>query len=542
MWAKLRAFAGVLCLFVSAAAFADSIDSVSPSQIAFGNVEEFLTLRGTGLYGTESTLVVFDGGLSIEPNSVDPGGREVIVWIPASILFIEGEHSVEVVATDIGGVVRRIGPASFTISSNPNGGGDGPPYIQVPEIVVGEATSTRGGPVDFDVVGTSRNGDVAPVTCDHASGSTFPFGVTLVTCSATDAFGSSFASFTVFVTDTTPPIVTVPADFTSATAVVTFTASAVDAIDGSVPVSCSPASGSTFLAGVTTVRCLAYDSRFNAGYGFFKVTVTNGAPTITVPDDITTPATSAAGAVVSFAATATGGATISCTPASGSTFAIGTTSVACTATNASGSDSASFNVTVYDGAPTLTVPGDITAEATSPAGAAVTFAVSATDAVDGTLTPTCSSSSGSTFPLGTTSVTCSVTDSAGNTVSDSFDVSVVDTTAPQFVLLEASPYALWPPNHKMVDITLTAIVWDAVDAAPVTQIVSVSSDQPINGTGDGDTAPDWAITGALTLQLRAERAGSKDRTYTITVQSVDNSGNVSEKTVEVKVSQSKRRR
>ncbi len=532
----------VLVLCVSLCAFGDTIGSVTPSTIPFGNVEEFLTVRGTGLIGTESTLVVFDGTTSIEPNNVDPAGLEVIVWIPAAILFVEGQHSLEVVATDVGGAIRRIGPGTFTIASNPGGGDDGPPYIQVPEIVIGEATSSSGGPAEYSVVGTSRNGDPAPVVCSPESGSLFLFGLTLVSCTATDAFGSTSGTFSVIITDTTPPAITVPADFSSAGPVVTFTASAVDAIDGIVGVSCTPASGSTFTSGTTTVQCLAYDSRFNATYGFFDVTVTEGAPTIAVPDDISVPATSAAGAVVTFAASATGGATIACTPASGSTFTIGTTTVTCTATNASGSASGSFSVTVVDEGPELTVPADMTVEATSPAGATVTFTVSATDAVDGTITATCAPSSGDMFPLGTTTVSCSATDSAGNVATEAFDVTVVDTTAPQFVLLEASPGVLWPPNHKMVDITLTAVVWDAVDGAPVTQIVSVASDQPVNGTGDGDTAPDWVVTGPLTLQLRAERAGNDDRTYTIRVQAVDEAGNVGEKAVTVKVSQGRRRR
>ncbi|HEX7833136.1 MAG TPA: IPT/TIG domain-containing protein [Thermoanaerobaculia bacterium] len=536
----MRVFAGVLCLLVSVAAFADSIDSVTPSTIAFGNVEEFLTLRGSGLAGSESTLVLFDGDTSIEPNNVDPG--TIVVWIPASVLFVEGRHSVEVLATDIGGAVRRIGPAYFNVGADPNGGGEGPPSIQVPEFVVAEGTGRGGGVAEFEVVATSYNGDPIAATCNPSSGSVFPFGVSLVSCTATDAFGSASASFVVFVTDTTPPVVTVPADITSANAVVTFTASAVDALDGPVDTTCSPASGSTFRSGTTTVVCQARDDHFNYGYASFNVTVENGAPTISVPDEINVPATSPAGAVVTFTATATGGATVACTPASGSTFALGTTAVNCTATNASGTDSGSFNVTVFDDGPVLTVPDDITAEATSAAGAAVTFTVSATDAIDGAITPTCSHNSGATFPLGVTTVTCSATDSFNNTTDDSFDIEVVDSTPPQIVTLEANPNTLWPPNHAMIDIALTAVVFDAVDTNPVTSILSVTSDQPINGTGDGDTAPDWQITGAMTLKLRSERSHGNDRTYTITVQSVDSAGNIGTKTVQVKVTQTKRRR
>jgi hypothetical protein len=83
----------------------------------------------------------------------------------------------------------------------------------------------------------------------------------------------------------------------------------------------------------------------------------------------------------------------------------------------------------------------------------------------------------------------------------------VDTTAPVIESLTASSNVLWPPNHQMVLVTLTAQVADLVDMAPATRIISVASNEPENGPGDGDTAPDWEITGALTLNLRAERAG-----------------------------------
>ncbi|MEE9534834.1 MAG: HYR domain-containing protein, partial [Acidimicrobiia bacterium] len=80
--------------------------------------------------------------------------------------------------------------------------------------------------------------------------------------------------------------------------------------------------------------------------------------------------------------------------------------------------------------PVVSVPADITAEATGPSGAVVTFVSSANDAVDGSLTPTCAPASGSTFALGTTTVTCSATDTAGNMGTASFSVTVQDTTPP----------------------------------------------------------------------------------------------------------------
>ena len=66
------------------------------------------------------------------------------------------------------------------------------------------------------------------------------------------------------------------------------------------------------------------------------------------------------------------------------------------------------------------------------------------------------------------------------------------------------------------------------DPNPVCSLKSVTSDEPENGLGDGDTAPDIQITGPFAVDLRAERAGGGDgRTYTITVECTDVSGNIS---------------
>jgi hypothetical protein len=63
---------------------------------------------------------------------------------------------------------------------------------------------------------------------------------------------------------------------------------------------------------------------------------------------------------------------------------------------------------------------------------------------------------------------------------------------------------------------------------------SVSSNEPIRGTGDGDTAPDWVIVDANHARLRAERAGNgTKRIYTITITCRDSAGNSSSKSVMV---------
>jgi hypothetical protein len=79
-------------------------------------------------------------------------------------------------------------------------------------------------------------------------------------------------------------------------------------------------------------------------------------------------------------------------------------------------------------------------------------------------------------------------------------------------------------------------VADVCDAAPTWKIVGVASNEPVNGLGDGDTAPDWLITGDHSLKVRAERSGKgSGRVYTITIQATDASGNAATATVAVTV-------
>jgi len=241
-----------------------------------------------------------------------------------------------------------------------------------------------------------------------------------------------------------PTLSGVPSDMTleatsSSGALATWTDPTASDGDGNpTTVECSPASGSTFPLGTTTVTCTATDTvTGDTTSASFTVTVQDTTPpTVTVPGATTAEASGPSGVAVTFSASASdvvsGSLTPSCSPASGSTFPLGSTSVTCTATDGAGnSGSASFTVTVQDTTPpTVTVPGATTAEASGPSGVAVTFSASASDVVSGSLTPSCSPASGSTFPLGSTSVTCTATDGAGNSGSASFTVTVQDTTPP----------------------------------------------------------------------------------------------------------------
>ncbi len=132
---------------------------------------------------------------------------------------------------------------------------------------------------------------------------TLPVGVHSITLTADDGHGGTGTS-TVLITvqDTTPPVLTVPAsqmlEATSpAGAVAVFSATATDLVDGTRPVFCSPASGSTFPRGVTTVNCTASDLHGNVATGQFTITVRDTTPpVVTPPTNITVPATETGGA------------------------------------------------------------------------------------------------------------------------------------------------------------------------------------------------------------------------------------------------------
>jgi hypothetical protein len=376
--------------------------------------------------------------------------------------------------------------------------------------------------------------------------------MTQVDCTATSPGGSTSASFDVFVADSRPPVLTLPstinAGATSASGgVVNYTATSTDIVDGSVTVQCDHPSGSTFPIGTTTVQCFAMDAHENIGFGSFDVNVTFDVtpPVLSLPANITKEASGAGGAVVTYAAFATdetdGPVPVSCDHASGSTFPIATTTVVCTASDSHGNIAhGSFTVTVRDTTPpTLSLPANITAEATGPSGKAVSYTATAIDIVDGSRPVTCDHASGSTFAIGTTTVQCTATDTHNNTAHGSFTVTVRDTTAPTIVSITANPNSLWPPNHKMVAVTVTVIASDLVDPHPTSHIISISSNEPINGNGDGNTSVDWQITGPLTANIRAERAGGTDRVYTLTIATTDASGNTAYGTVTVTVGQSR---
>jgi Ca2+-binding RTX toxin-like protein len=221
--------------------------------------------------------------------------------------------------------------------------------------------------------------------------------------------------------------------------------------------------------------------------GSFTVTVQDTTdPILTIPGNMTLEATSPAGAVAAFAATATDivdpAPVVACVPPSGSTFPLGITTVNCTATDFSGNvANGSFTVTVQDTTdPVLTLPADMTVEATSGAGAVVNFTATATDIADPAPVVVCTPASGSMFPLGVNTVFCIATDASGNTDTGTFTITVQDTTAPVITLLGVTPTVV-KVGTTYADAGATA--FDIVDGDITAWIVTVNPvDTMVAGT------------------------------------------------------------
>jgi hypothetical protein len=216
---------------------------------------------------------------------------------------------------------------------------------------------------------------------------------------------------------------------------------------------------------------------------------------------------------------------------------VGPHAVTLTCTDTTGlSASCTATVTAVDETPPeIACPDSIALECTS-GGAVATYSASATDNCSVVAT-TCAPPSGSTFPVGTTSATCSAADDSGNTSSCGFSVTVTDTQPP---VVSTKDLAYWPPNHKYQSFHLADCVTSAVDACggPLTvteanaRITRITSDELEDdkldkaGKGDGNTCNDIVRTGAVTADLRVERSGgSNGRLYTVFFEVSDANGN-----------------
>jgi hypothetical protein len=198
-----------------------------------------------------------------------------------------------------------------------------------------------------------------------------------------------------------------------------------------------------------------------------------------------------------------------------------------TGTNPTGGGMRIDSISVYastrfccGGACVLTCPSDISVpNDAGECGAIVNYPAPTYTGNCGTVTA--SQNSGTFFPVGTTTVTVTGERLDGTSDECEFDVTVNDTELPVVGTPTTSPNTLWPANHSMVDVTVN---YATTDNCPLTCVLTVSSNEPVDGLGDGDTSPDWLVIDDHHVQLRAERSGKGNgRIYTITTTCTDGS-------------------
>ena len=336
--------------------------------------------------------------------------------------------------------------------------------------------------------------DGTGINQSYVTGAVDPVGLDV---DAVHLYWTSYVPQTVSRTtfDTTPPELVVPLSISvvatalSSTPVVYPTAiSASDPDDAattlSVVCSAGTLSGGTFPTGITTVSCVARDPQDNAVTRAFTVTVSlPAAPVLSISGDLAALAVSPDGATVAYPAPTSSSGTPVCLPASGSLFKIGTATVSCSATDGLGQTSTgSFKVVVsLPGFATLDVPADQNVIATSPAGATVTYPAATSDGG----VPSCAPASGGVFALGSSQVTCTVTDSFGRLSNGSFTVNVT---------LPAPPVITVPANQVTTAGTLQGIVVNyptpTASAGTATCLPAAGTLFPVGATGVSCTAVD----------------------------------------------------
>jgi hypothetical protein len=215
------------------------------------------------------------------------------------------------------------------------------------------------------------------------------------------------------------------------------------------------------------------------------------------------------------------------------------------------SSSCMAKVTVVDDTPPVIVcPANIAVECAESGGTAATDAAIAqflaqATAADACGTTTLSQNAPAFFTLGSSVLTFTAEDAAGNLASCTGTVTIDDTIPPQ-LSVSVNPDTLWPPNHKMTLIQSTLTVTDQCDAAPIIQMSGIQMNEGDEtdtydpgfdlNPGDGNTTNDIQVDSNGDIYLRAERKGDGDgRVYTInyTASDASNNSNAANATVTV---------
>jgi Domain of unknown function (DUF5011)/HYR domain len=504
--------------------------------VILGNSLLSMSISGEGRLvagGTYSGSMQFDDRLLVTEKPEDPA-------VVDSFLGSYGTPAADVTPPQIGGG---------------NNDPSGTAFSTVPKPIYVQATGPAGATVFFMPPTAIDNGNAGvSVSCLPRPNTTFPIGTTIVNCTASDPRGNgkdpnnqqSNASFTVTVVDTMGPVFLPVLDVKAAAtgangANVSYPApSAVDQVDGSEGVKCTPSSGSLFSVGTTKVTCSASDSRGNQSSTTFSVTVTPPA----VPVSVACLGTAAAPVLVSTAPGMCGapvgvGLAGSCSGGTAGlavctldgvateTLGPGVHPVVLVATGLDGSTaSCTSYVRVTDGQKPIVTCAKQTVACTGNGGATVTPVATCTD--NCSCTASCAPAR---FPVGVSSGSCTATDPAGNSAGCQPAITVVDAVAP-VVTPRSGPTQLQCNVDKWTDPGATALdqcvgdvsssvrVSGAVDPTHVgTYVETYSASDPSGNLGSATRSVKVVDSVAPATTATAGPNGTPNRLVTIAVTS-----------------------
>ena len=401
------------------------------------------------------------------------------------------------------------------------------------------------------------------ITQDIAPGTLLGLGQHTVTITVRDLSGNASTCPVLFtVVDTTPPTITVmPAPFTVSVgsdcqAQMPNMLGSVKAMDSCTSAdmlvkSQNPAAGTLLGVGGYTLTVTVKDAAGNPATATVNFNVADttaptiqGGPARTVSTDSncqgTVPNMFDGFLLLSDNCTPANQLVTTQSPAAGAKLLAGSYPVTVTATDLAGNTSmfvvqlvvADTTAPTIQGGTTRTVSTDSNCQGTVPNMFDGFLLLSDNCTSASQLVTTQSPAAGTKLSAGSYPVTVTATDLAGNTSTFVVQLVVAATTPPVIQALSVSPNVLTPPNHQLVPVTVSAVVTDGCDTAPVAKIVSIT-------TNDGTSPGDITITGNLTALLAASKTSSGGtRVYTITVQATDASGNSSTAQVTVTVPKS----